>query len=817
MTKASISKRGMQKKIAIATYKFIFVIGILAPFECLAGPASGSDTPVQLMQKAQTSEQAGDLVAAEASYKELIALNSNLQEYALFYFGDLLLKQKRDSEAQSYFQKVLQLSPNLKLQTECQFRLAQMALEQKAFSKARKLLAPLEKKLRREEMYPQVLIRLSRAERGAGRFSNFCRWMRKLYSRYPELPELKSWGLQLQSNTLDGKPTQCSPSSEDQRTRIRNLQWAAMGDEAKKEIDEFRQLKQSDKLETDKLYVQYLLHEGEVSKALDVLLPYYAEHKSHLGFMMTFASAAARAGETQASVGSYYKAYKIGGRGKIGRQALFQSAFLSYQVQDYDGAARKFQEFMKVFPSSGLARDAKWHLAWIRYLKGDFDGAYKSMGDLRHRTVGSRRRGRKRKVVTDDRVTYWMAMSLLRQNKTEEAKPLFESLGRDHLLGYYSIAAGFRLKKIEALLPKHPKRTMLESVHHMARFNVEAILPSDGFATISNDDIDSESTSSEESESEESLVMSPLHNAKPEESVNDEAASEQDSDDDGSVENAEAEVIETKTPFANLLLVKRFERAQDLATLGMIDWAKWDLYDIERKTSNPEYLKTLMVAYEKIENFQRSSYIGQTSFGSQRSHLGLDVSSRPIWEHTYPKAYASLVQKFSKQFDIPFELVWGIMRAESQYKKDVISPVGALGLMQVMPNTGQKIAGMIGDTQFETKKLLEPETAVKIGSRYLARLMKKFENSVPLTAAGYNAGPHRVKSWLVSFGDLEIDEFIEHIPFLETRNYVKRVVSNFYIYNQLYGLKKEGLSSLAEMNRVRITEPVLSKETWEDM
>jgi soluble lytic murein transglycosylase len=156
------------------------------------------------------------------------------------------------------------------------------------------------------------------------------------------------------------------------------------------------------------------------------------------------------------------------------------------------------------------------------------------------------------------------------------------------------------------------------------------------------------------------------------------------------------------------------------------------------------------------------------------------------------------------------------MRAESQYKKDIVSPVGALGLMQVMPNTGMRISQIIGDHNFIAEKLLEPETAIKVGSRYLARLMKKFDGSLALVAAGYNAGPHRVSSWVASFGELDLDEFVEHIPFLETRNYVKKVLSNFYVYNQLYNSKRDLFQSLAEPNKVRFYEPIATKETWEE-
>ena len=157
------------------------------------------------------------------------------------------------------------------------------------------------------------------------------------------------------------------------------------------------------------------------------------------------------------------------------------------------------------------------------------------------------------------------------------------------------------------------------------------------------------------------------------------------------------------------------------------------------------------------------------------------------------------------------------MRAESAYKKDVISPVGALGLMQVMPSTGGKVAEMLKDKDFEPRKLLQPEVAVRIGGKYLQRLSRKFEGNVPLIAAAYNAGPHRVKTWLSSFGGLDVDEFVEHIPFLETRNYVKKVVSNYQVYTLLYSKGKNGLTYLADALNVRIPVSVVTKETWEDI
>jgi len=107
--------------------------------------------------------------------------------------------------------------------------------------------------------------------------------------------------------------------------------------------------------------------------------------------------------------------------------------------------------------------------------------------------------------------------------------------------------------------------------------------------------------------------------------------------------------------------------------------------------------------------------------------------------------------------------------------------------------------------------------AIKIGSRYLQRLMSKFDQNVALSAAAYNAGPHRVRGWLASFGTLDVDEFIEHIRFLETRNYVKKVVSNYYIYSQLYFKKQQGLAYLSEPLSLRFADPVPTKETWDEI
>lgn len=765
-----------------------------------------------LMAKAMLATEQGHLDIAEQVFKDLIKEKHNLIEYAHYYYGTLLVKAKRFTEARIQYQQVLDLSPNAQLQMDSQFQISKINIDEMNFSAARALLVKLEKRQRRTEYYADTIYTLAQAERGAGNQTAFCKWVKTLYTGYPQFEKIEKWGPQLAKDEFDGKPTNCQVTSEDRRSRIRNFQWGGLGERAFAEIQSLRsQTSADEKYEVDRLEVGYWLHEGEVKKALDILQPYYEAKKSDINYLNLLASTAARSGEFQAAVGSYYRVYKLNTRGKYGKQALYQAAFLSYQFQDYDGAARKFTEFNKVYANSGLTRDARWHLAWIKYLKADYAGAHASLSQLLKESQVKRRGW---KSFPKDRVTYWMAMSLYRQGQYPQAKTLFNNLAKDQLVSYYSIAAGFRLKKIEELLPKPALRlsgTSMIRQPAMARFSfVESVIPLE----------EQRGAVTEENESEENLVVADGIE------INDEAT-ELDNPENEAVlsaegqplvqDKAEGNSVELGKPtFANPILVQRFERARDLMILGLNDWARWDLYEIEKKTSNREYLKTLMQEYQTIENYNRSAYIAQINFGAQRALHGVD-GVRYLWEYAYPQAYSGTVGKYSKEYSIPSELIWGIMRAESNYKKGVISPVGALGLMQVMPGTGQKIAEILGDKKFLPPELLEPEGAVKIGAKYLQRLSKKFEGNIPLVAAAYNAGPHRVKSWLNTFGNRDVDEFIEHIPFLETRNYVKKVVSNYQIYSILYSTKKEDLSYLSEVLKVRIPATVSTKETWEDI
>jgi soluble lytic murein transglycosylase len=130
---------------------------------------------------------------------------------------------------------------------------------------------------------------------------------------------------------------------------------------------------------------------------------------------------------------------------------------------------------------------------------------------------------------------------------------------------------------------------------------------------------------------------------------------------------------------------------------------------------------------------------------------------------------------------LPLGLVYATMRQESGFRPDAVSRAGAVGLMQVMPELAAKLAGKPVTPQM----LRMPEVNIPLGLQEMAALAQEFEDVYPLSIAAYNAGKSRVRRWLKESRKMELDRFVEHIPFEETRNYVRRVMTHYARYSYL--------------------------------
>lgn len=156
-------------------------------------------------------------------------------------------------------------------------------------------------------------------------------------------------------------------------------------------------------------------------------------------------------------------------------------------------------------------------------------------------------------------------------------------------------------------------------------------------------------------------------------------------------------------------------------------------------------------------------------------------------------------------------LVLALIRQESGFMASVQSPVGARGLMQLMPATAEKLAKSL-KVKFNPSKLDDPDFNVRLGRAYLTDLLSDFDGSYILTLVGYNAGPSRARRWIKEYGDpreanVDVIDWIEMIPFTETRNYVQRVMESVSIYRRKLG-KVTGVSFEQELKRAARRQPV---------
>lgn len=161
-----------------------------------------------------------------------------------------------------------------------------------------------------------------------------------------------------------------------------------------------------------------------------------------------------------------------------------------------------------------------------------------------------------------------------------------------------------------------------------------------------------------------------------------------------------------------------------------------------------------------------------------------EEKSFKAYRYAYPRAYASQVEAFSEEFKVDPLLIWSVMRTESTYRADVRSRSGAIGLMQIMPATGQDIAGRLKVTLAE-EDLLKPEVNVRFGAFYIGAMIRQFEGDWDQALAAYNGGAGNTRKWLKSTMMKAKEDFPTAILFDESREYITKVMETYHIYKWL--------------------------------
>lgn len=618
----------------------------------------------------------------------------------------------------------------------------------------------------------------------------YLKWVRK-YEITEELckTERKRWLGQssLDFSEISKALSSCPVKYDEFIYRVRMLIFSGEEKKAQAELNEFK--KQPNFAEWQKAYLQAIFYSnmGDPILAFSEVKNFEKEILETDDYYNNLFYIAQRAGELVKAEDLINKLITRAKGTKEKKELLFQKAFLFYQTKKYKEAIPIIDQLIKTNASYHSRRkradfdDLTWLKAWCYYLDKNFAEAYTLFQQNKEWTKDKARN------------LYWLAQTEWALDRQTTALDHFKQLASPLLTGeffnYYNFLAWLRFESYKSFA----KNDLLKS-------QLALIKAGRGPYMLPDDQVNPMRLVTEYKTYFDDLSATDEGDIQV---INRDSTVADQSDTEGIAISGSAD------------LKRQLKWADALIGWGYADFAKWHLFEVEKslKTRNSA---DLLVQYYLDKNFyNRGLSLLQKLTSPQQKKISLR-DDELLWKSLYPRAYHLNTNSEALQRKINPNLIWSIMKAETQYKYDAISPVGAIGLMQFMPYTSLKVAALLKD-QHDVKDLYKPEVAIQYGAAYLKKLSVEFNNQLPLVAAAYNGGPHRVKLWLRNYGEIDFDVFIEHIPFPETRTYVKRVLSFYATYQKIYDEKIDikKMNFLIERNPYKIKEPISLKEEWD--
>ena len=227
-------------------------------------------------------------------------------------------------------------------------------------------------------------------------------------------------------------------------------------------------------------------------------------------------------------------------------------------------------------------------------------------------------------------------------------------------------------------------------------------------------------------------------------------------------------------------------RIRTLLAVGLYDDALNELRHAQRNWGGSSALDaTLAWTYHRKGELRRAITIMRRAYPQFLTRGGHELPNE-ILQVIFPLTYWPSIRKHSAARGLDPYLVAALIAQESTFDPKIRSVANAWGLMQVVPSTGRRLARTLGIRRFNTRILTDPDINIRMGTLYFSQLVKQF-GGTHYALASYNAGESRVVRWKAERPEMDVDEFIDDIPFPETQNYVKRVLGTAEDYRRLYG------------------------------
>ncbi|MBE6557373.1 MAG: lytic transglycosylase domain-containing protein [Ruminococcaceae bacterium] len=172
--------------------------------------------------------------------------------------------------------------------------------------------------------------------------------------------------------------------------------------------------------------------------------------------------------------------------------------------------------------------------------------------------------------------------------------------------------------------------------------------------------------------------------------------------------------------------------------------------------------------------------------------LGVGFTADLIWDNIdrrlHPRSYEEIIADASREFDVPEEIIYATIKVESGFDPEAVSSAGAVGLMQMMPDTFEELTGVYHlNENLPTSALKDPEVSIRYGTYYLSYLFRYFDYNWEYASIAYNAGMGRLTQWLRDPAYTDEEGNLKKIPYPETKSYIKKINQAIDTYRDLYG------------------------------
>jgi len=262
---------------------------------------------------------------------------------------------------------------------------------------------------------------------------------------------------------------------------------------------------------------------------------------------------------------------------------------------------------------------------------------------------------------------------------------------------------------------------------------------------------------------------------------------------------------------ANAVAKARLERARMLASAGLDDWAEVELRYAAQNEDQPHVIALELAS----ESSRREAYAQGLRYlkryASDYLYYPIDSAPADFWRLAFPLPYRADFERSARERNLDPFLLAALARQESEFDPKAVSRSSARGLTQILPSTGRELNRRLQIKPFSTARLFQPSVNLELGAYYLRSIADSLDGRWEATLAGYNAGPARARTWLTWAEFREPAEFVETIPFRETRNYVQIVLRNADLYRRIYAS-----SRTASANTESVAQPQLSYSNGTD-